>query len=166
MNGAHARRGFSSVLTSVIMVAVVITIGISVWGVAHSAATVMRNDYYDEVIESVYKIKERFRIENIAVNMTAAPSIQVWVLNYGETEVNITRIKISGGGNVSYYYPPDNNQNLAPNGEIIAPGEFWRFDIAEDTIEEDAVEFRKGITISVRVESERENKAYETTKLP
>jgi len=90
-----------------------------------------------------------------------AQSIQVWVLNYGETEVNITRIKISGGGNVSYYYPPDNNPSLAPNGKIIAPGEFWRFDIAED-----AVKFRKGITISVRVESERENKAYETTKFP
>jgi flagellin-like protein len=153
MKVIRTRRGFSSVLTSVIMVAVVLSIGISVWGVANSAATVMRNDYYDDVIESVYKIKERFRIENIAVNVTAAPSIQVWVINYGETEVNITRIKISGGGNVSYYYPPD--------ARARAPGEFWRFDIAED-----AVEFRKGITISVRVESERENKAYETTKLP
>ncbi len=151
----------SSVLTTIIMVAVVISIGVSVWGFANGAATAMRTDYFDNVMESVYKIKERFRIENIAVNMTVDPSIQVWVLNYGETEVNITRIKVSGGGDVSYYYPPDNNQSLAPNGVIIAPGEFGRFDIAED-----AFEYRKGITISVRVESERENKAYETTKFP
>ena len=164
MNGAHARRGFSSVITSLLMCAVVISIGTGIWGFTHSAATVMRNDYYDEVIESVYKIKERFRIENIAVNMTAAPSIQVWVLNYGVTEVNITRIKISGGGNVSYYVPPYND--ASSNGVVLSPGEFRRFDIEEDTIAEDAVEFRKGITISVRVESERENKAYETTKLP
>jgi hypothetical protein len=137
---------------------------VSVWGFANSAATVMRSDYFDEVMESVYKIKERFRIENIAVNLTDAPSIQVWVLNYGETEVNITRIKVSGGGNESYYYPPYNN--VSSNGVVLSPGEFRRFNIEEDTIAEDAVGFRKGIAISVRVESERENKAYETTNLP
>ncbi len=148
------RRGMTSVLTTIMMVAVVISIGVSVWGFASSASAVMRTDYFDEVMESVYKIKERFRIENIAVNVTDAPSIQVWVLNYGETEVNITRIKVSGGGNESYYYPLDNETALSP-------GEFRRFDIEEGT-----VKFWKGIVISVRVESERENKAYETTKLP
>ncbi len=153
------RRGMTSVLTTILMVAVVISIGVSVWGFASSSATIMRIDYFDEVMESVYKIKERFRIENIAVNLTDAPSIQVWVLNYGETEVNITRLKISGGGNESYYYPPYNN--ASSNGVVLSPEEFRRFDIAED-----AVEFRKGIAISVRVESERENKTYETTNLP
>jgi hypothetical protein len=144
----------SSVLTTVLMCAVVISIGVSVWGFASSAATVMRTDYFDEVMESVYKIKERFRIENIAVNMTAAPSIQVWVLNYGETEVNITRIKVSGRGNEMYYYPPDNETALNP-------GEFRRFNVLQST-----VEFRKGNSITVMVESSRENKAYETTQLP
>ncbi len=153
------RRGMSSVLTTVLMCAVVISIGVSVWGFAGSAATVMRTDYFDEVMESVYKIKERFRIENIAVNMTAAPSIQVWVLNYGETEVNITRIKVSGGGNESYYYPPYNN--ASSNGVVLSAGEFKRFNVPQD-----AVKFMKGINIAVRVESSRENKAYETTKLP
>jgi len=153
------RRGMSSVLTSIMMVAVVISIGMSIWGFAGSAATVMRNDYFDEVMESVYKVKERFRIENIAVNMTNDPSIQVWILNYGETAVNITRIKISGGGNVSYYYPPYNN--ASSNGVVLSPDEFRRFNVLQG-----AVEFRKGISITVMVESSRENKAYETTKLP
>ena len=148
------RRGMSSVLTTIMMVAVVISIGMGVWGFASSAATVMRSDYFDEVMESVYTIKERFRIENIAVNMTAAPSIQVWVLNYGETEVNITMIKVSGGGNVSYNYPPDNETALSP-------GEFRRFNVPQDT-----VEFRKGINIAVRVESSRENKVYENIQIP
>ena len=148
------RRGMSSVLTTIMMVAVVISIGVGVWGFASSAATVMRSDYFDEVMESVYTIKERFRIENIAVNMTAAPSIQVWVLNYGETEVNITMIKVSGGGNVSYYYPPDNEMALSP-------GESRRFNVPQDT-----VEFRKGINIAVRVESSRENKVYENIQMP
>lgn len=150
----NRRRGMSSVLTTIMMVAVVISIGMSIWGFAGSAATVMRTDYFDEVMKSVYKIKERFRIENIGVNISVAGSIEVWVLNYGETEVNITRIKVSGRGNEMYYYPPDNETALSP-------GEFRRFNVLQGT-----VEFRKGIVISVRVESERENKAYETTKLP
>lgn len=150
----YRRRGMSSVLTTILMCAVVISIGVSVWGFAGSAATIMRTDYFDEVMESVYKIKERFRIENIAVNVTDAPSVQVWVLNYGETDVNITTIKISGGGNQSYYYPPSNETALNP-------GEFRRFNVPQGT-----VEFRKGINIAVRVESARENKAYETKQLP
>jgi len=151
----------TSVLTTILMCAVVISIGVSVWGFASSAATVMRTDYFDEVMESVYKIKERFRIENIAVNMTYAPSIQVWVLNYGEVEVNITRIKISGGGSEAYWHPPDNNTAIAPNGVVLSPGEFRRFNVPQGT-----VEFRKGINIAVRVESSKENKAYENTQLP
>ncbi len=91
------RRGMTSVLTTILMVAVVISIGVSVWGFANSASAVMRTDYFDEVIESVYKIKERFRIENIGVNISTDGSIEVWVLNYGETKVNITRFNFSGG---------------------------------------------------------------------
>ena len=157
----NRRRGMSSVLTAVLMTAVVISIGMSVWGFAGSAATVMRTDYFDEVMESVYKIKERFRIENIAVNIVAAPSIQVWVLNYGDHEVNITMIKISGGGNESYWYPPDNDMDIAPNGVVLSPGEFGRFNILQGT-----VEFSKGLNIAVRVESSRENKAYENIQIP
>jgi flagellin-like protein len=153
MNGAHARRGFSSVLTSVIMVGVVLSIGISVWGVAHSAATVMRSDYYDGVIESVYKVKERFRIENIGVNVTSANTLTVWVVNYGECEVNITRFKISGDGNETYYFPP--------NGALLSSGEFQRFDFVPSE-----VSLLKGHNISVRVESEKENKAYDEIQIP
>ena len=161
MNGAHARRGFSSVLTSVIMVAVVLSIGISVWGVTHSAATVMRNDYYDDVMESVYKVKERFRIENIGVNVTSANTLNVWVVNYGECEVNITRFKISGDGNETYYYPPDDNLTSPPNGVLLSSGEFRRFDIVQSEIS-----LLKGHNISVRVESEKENKAYDEIQIP
>ncbi len=144
----------SSVLTTIMMVAVVISLGVSVWGFANSAATVMRSDYFDDVMVSVYKVKERFRIENIAVNVTAAPSIQIWAVNYGEIEVNITSIKVSGGGNESYYYPSANETELSP-------GEFKRFSIPQDT-----VEFRKGIYIAVRLNSLRENKAYENIQIP
>jgi len=144
----------SSVLTTILMCAVVISIGVSVWGFAGSAATVMRSDYFDDVMDSVYKIKERFRIENIAVNVIAAPSVQVWVFNYGNYDVNISMIKISGGGNESYYTPAESITTLSP-------GEFRMYNIPEDT-----VEFMKGLNIAIRVDSERENRAYENIQIP
>jgi flagellin-like protein len=153
MFSTRMRKGFSSVLTSILMVAVVLSIGISIWGFTHSAATVMRSDYYDDVMESVYKIKERFRIENIGVNVTAANTLNVWVVNYGECDVNITRFKISGDGNETYYYPP--------NGTLLSSGEFHRFDIVQSE-----VPLLKGHNISVRVESEMENKAYDKIQIP
>jgi hypothetical protein len=155
------RRGMSSVLTTVLMCAVVISIGVSIWGFAGSAATVMRSDYFDEVMESVHKIKERFRIENLGVNITSANSLEVWVYNYGAYEVNITLIKISGGGNESYWHPPDNDTDIVPNGVVLSPDEFHRFNIPQG-----AVEFRKGINIAVRVDSSRENRAYENIQIP
>ena len=161
MKGIRASRGFSSVLTSILMCGVVISIGISIWGFTHSAATLMRSDYYDEVMESVYKIKERFRIENIGVNITSANSLNVWVVNYGECDVNITRFKISGGGNETYYYPPDDILGTPPEGVTLSSGEFKRFDIIQDE-----VSLLKGHNISVRVESEKENKAYDEIQIP
>lgn len=161
MKGIRASRGFSSVLTSVLMVAVVITIGISVWGYAHSAATVMRSDYYDEVIESVYKIKERFAVENIVVNISTTPSIDVWVLNYGTSDINITKIRITGGSNSTYYYPPDNDDEAAPNGVIISVGDFMYFNTTQTEVIP-----KKGLSLTICVESVRENKAYGTIQIP
>ena len=161
MKGIRTRRGFSSVLTSVIMVAVVLSIGISVWGVAHSAATVMKNDYFDDVMESVYKIKERFRIENIGVNISAIPSIDVWVVNYGDGDINITKIRITGGGNSTFYYPPDNDDEVAPNGVIISTGDFIQFNTTQSEVIP-----KKGLSLTICVESVRENKAYGTIQIP
>jgi hypothetical protein len=41
------------------------------------------------------------------------------------------------------------------------PGEFRLFNVPQDN-----VEFRKGISIAVRVESSRENRAYENIRIP
>jgi len=161
MKGIRASRGFSSVLTSILMCGVVISIGISIWGFTHSAATLMRSDYYDEVMESVYKIKERFAVENIGVNISATPSIDVWVLNYGTSDINITKIRITSGGNSTYYYPPDNDDKTAPNGVIISAGDFMQFNTTQSEVIP-----KKGLSITICAESVRENKAYGTIQIP
>ena len=154
-------KGLSSVLTSIIMVAVVLSIGISVWGVAHSAATVMRSDYYDDVMESVYKIKERFAIENIGINISSAPSIDIWVVNYGSCDVNITKIRITGGGNSTYCYPPDDDDEASPNGVVLSAGDFVLFNTTQTVVFP-----YKGINLTICVESSKENKVYGEIQIP
>jgi len=144
------------------MCGVVISIGISVWGYAHSTTSIMSNDYYEDVMESVYNIKERFFIENVCVNISSPkPSLQVWVTNYGSNDINITMITIQGSGKSYTYYPPDNDEETPPNGLSISPGELTKFDINQDT-----VQLWSGLSISVRVNSERVNKAYARIWIP
>ena len=155
------RRGYSDVISSLILTAVVITVGLSVWGYAASASSVMSTDYFEEVMVSVQNIQERFYVEGIGLDIISSPSIQIWVTNYGNVQVNITRIMISGGGNIIYYYPPDNIQHTPPNGCLIAAGEMVRFDIDPGT-----VPVTSDSSISIMVESEMENKVYAKERIP
>jgi len=150
--GRSHRRGFSSVITNVLMCAVVISIGISVWGYAHSATSMMSNDYYEDVMESVYKIRERFYIESLGINMSSSPSLRIWIVNYGSTNVNITSILISGSGESYSHSPPDGS---------IAPGETRFFDVNQTS-----VLLSENSSVSIRVESDRENRVYDSIRIP
>ena len=157
----RSRRGVTPVVSSIIMCAVVLVIGTSVWGVASSASSIMQTDYFDEVMESVEKIKERFYVENTGFDNTSQPTLKIWVLNYGSYKINVTQILITGGGNHSYHYPPDDDPDNPPNGILIYPGSLLRFDVTPS-----GISLRSGLSITVRVESERENKAYDSIRIP
>jgi len=158
--GMWNRRGLTPVVSNILMCAVVLVIGASVWGVASGASSIMRSDYFDEVMESVQKIDERFIIENIGYDDTTS-MLKIWVFNFGKTTINVTRIRIEGGGNFSYYYPPDDDRDNPPNGILIPSGELVRFDVAPSE-----VSLRRSLSVSVRVESEREIKAYASILIP
>ncbi|MCW4051125.1 MAG: hypothetical protein NWE89_15490 [Candidatus Bathyarchaeota archaeon] len=147
------RRGYSDIVSSLILTTIVITIGVSAWGYAQSTSSVMSTNYFDEVSDSVYRIQERFFVESIAVNISSAPSVSVWVTNYGRVHVNITCIKISGRGNNTYYYPT--------NGYELATGTTARFDLNPGT-----VPVRTGTTIAIKVVSVRENEVYAKERIP
>lgn len=160
IGGTRSRRGLTPVVSSIIMCAVVLVIGASVWGVASSASSIMQTDYFDEVMESVEKIKERFCVENVGYNDTTK-TLKIWVVNYGEIIINVTEIRIEGGGNSSYYYPPDDNQDNPPNGILIPSGGLVKFDVSPSE-----VSLRPDLSVSIRVDSERGNKAYASVYIP
>jgi hypothetical protein len=134
------------------MCAVVISIGISVWGYTHSATSMISSDYFEDVRESVYKIKERFYIESVGVNMSSTPSLRIWIVNYGSVTVNITRILISGSGESYSHCPSD--------GSVVAGG------TAVFDVNPSPVPLGKNTSVSIKVESSRENRAYDSVRIP
>jgi flagellin-like protein len=138
-----SRRGLSPVISSVILCAAVITVGIGVWSIAHSVTTLTRDRYYREVAEAVEKIKERFCIENM--NFTRAQNmLTVWVFNYGDIDITISQIVIRGGGNE---YRQEVNRK-------VASGALARIDVAPTGIQ------LSDIFLSIEVRTTRGNKAY------
>ena len=149
--GVWDRRGLTPVVSSIIMCAVVIVIGASVWGVASSASSIMQTDYFEEVMESVEKINERFCVENIGFDNTSQPTLKIWVFNYGKNDIIVEWIRVSGGGNVSSY----------EFNTMITTGEMIRFDVVESE-----VKFARDLSIYVEVKSTRGNKAYDSILIP
>ena len=144
-----ARKGLSTVLSSLIICSVVIAIGASVWSVTQSVASITGSSYYESVIESVGKIKERFCIENIILG--SADTLEVWVFNYGSINVTIQQILVKGNENVS-----SNMINLP-----IASGNIARINL---TLSNDTL--RSGLSISIEVVSSRGNGAYDSIFIP
>lgn len=144
-------RGVSPIISSIIMTAMVLVIGAGVWGVATGASTVIQKNYYEEVMVSVEKIKERFCIENIGVD-SDSNTLKIWIYNYGTIAITVEMIRVQGGGNVSYQ-----SVDIPP----IAACEFTRVDVNPSEIS-----FQSGMSITVEIRSNRGNKAYDSIRKP
>lgn len=154
------RRGYSNVISSILLTAVVITVGLSVWGYAAGASSVMSTDYFEEVEASVNMIKERFSIECIGVNFTSSPMVHVWVTNYGSVAVNITKVKIMGGGDTTEIIPDDPNDGNV-KGWLVQSKATARIDFNPNY-----VKIASGSSVSITVESEKGNRVYVSQKIP
>lgn len=151
MNLIKNRRGISPVISSVILSAVVIVIGASVWSVTHSAASVMQNDYYEGVMESVETIKERFYIENIGYSNSSGPKLKIWIYNYGEMDIVIELIRLKGAGNISTQLV----------GLSLSVREIIGIDVTSSEFS-----LTSGLSVSIEVKSLRGNKAYASILIP
>jgi flagellin-like protein len=146
----HENRGVSPIISSIILTAMVLAIGAGVWGVATGASTVVQNNYHDEVMESVEKIKERFCIENVGVD-GASNTLMIWIYNYGSIDLVVERIRVQGSSTLSYH-----SFNVT-----IPVGQFERVDVTPSEIS-----LVSGMSVSIEVRSSRGNKAYDSILVP
>ena len=80
------RRGLSPVISTIILSAVVITIGGMVWSYAQGASTVVAMDYVDDTLDLLFEITERFSIEHVG-NNSDGTILYIWISNYGDVDV-------------------------------------------------------------------------------
>lgn len=145
-----SKRGTSPVISSIVLSVIVLVIGASVWSFATSASSVIASDYFEELMEAVEKIEERFCIENIGYNDTSQ-TLKIWIYNYGKIDITIEAISVEGDGNVYFH----------SGVGLISAGELVRINVAPTTMSP-----LSGLSISIEVRSNRGNKAYDSVLVP
>ena len=144
----RSRRGVSEVISTVILTAVVMTIGTSIWFYAQSATSVMTNTYVNETFSTMKEVLERFTVEHVS-NNTARTALYVWVYNYGEVDVEVDVYATIDGET----YSSDVNNPLS-----IGSGGF-----AKATL---TISASSGDEVAIKVHSRRQNNAYYTFYMP
>lgn len=100
------RKGFSPVISSMILTSAVIIIGSILWAYSRSATVVMTNSYVDETFMTLDNLIERFTIEKIYYNDTDKKMI-LYIYNYGDIPITLDIYINSSNG--SGFSSLDNN---------------------------------------------------------
>ena len=145
---SRKRRGVSPVISSIILSAVVLAVGGSIWFFAQSAATVIAEDYIDEILTLRDEATERFTVEHVA-NNSDCTELYVWIYNYGD--VNVTVDSYAFIGNITYSTNQDTPSTIGKNELVL------------ETI---AISAQSGEEIAIKVHSRSQNNAYSTYIVP
>jgi len=90
------RRAVSSVLSALLLSAVVIAVGGSIWAFSQGAMTITAEDYAENVINMTDTISERFIIEQVYYKYVEdVPELHVFVYNYGTVDIKV-KVEVKG----------------------------------------------------------------------
>ena len=78
------RHALSSVISSLILSAAVLTVGGMVWNYSNGASSVIAAQYHDDSMDLINVLKERIMLEHVTNNST---HLTIHVYNYGELDV-------------------------------------------------------------------------------
>ena len=146
------RKALSPVISTVILSAVVLAIGGSIWSYSAGAATVIADGYVNDTLDLVNEVTERFMIEHVSYDSTPN-DLTVWVYNYGDQVITI---------------------DLYATVNSVASGEFedstLETVIGKGETEEIVIELSLSVDtddeVSLKAHSRRQNNAYETYYIP
>jgi len=95
LKSTYSRRAVSTVLSALLLSAVVIAVGGAIWAFSQGAMTITAEDYVENVINMTETISERFIIEQVSYD---GMNLHVWVYNYGDVDIEF-KIQV---GEVTY----------------------------------------------------------------
>jgi len=133
LKSKRSRRAVSSVLSALLLSAVVIAVGGSIWAFSQGAMTITAEDYAESVINMTDTISERFIIEQVIYD---APNLHIWVYNYGDINIEVK---------VTY---PSNSVVWTEVPSKYLQEIFFAFTLGDET------------EVGIKVESRRGNNAY------
>ena len=91
------RRGVTETISSVIMTAIVITVGLITWGFAKGSTSIIAKDYFDGVITQTDDFLERYSIKNVYYDETNN-MLYLFLYNYGSITISVdSYIYLSSG---------------------------------------------------------------------
>ena len=142
------RRALSPVIATIILSAVVISIGGAIWSYASGASTVIANNYVNGTMDLKNEIVERFIVEH-ATNTSDGSNMSIWVYNYGDVDIIVDVYANATHVNSSTYSFCSNLTNTVTSGSLV-----------EIEIHFTSGALEPGDTVAVKVHSRRQNNAY------
>lgn len=95
---SKSRRGVSPVIATTIILAITVTLGLSLWSFANSGVGTATQQYANVVTEYGKFTSDKFIVPTIAFDFPNPPNsndLTVWVYNNGEKETTIQTINVS-----------------------------------------------------------------------
>ncbi len=89
------RRALSTVISALILSAVTLAVGGSIWAFSQGAMTITAEDYAESVINMTDIISERFIIEHVGYVSEISDDLYVWVFNYGDVDIEF-KLEVEG----------------------------------------------------------------------
>jgi hypothetical protein len=90
-----SRSGVSPVIATTIILAITITLGLSLWSFANAGVGTATQSYASVITEFGKYTSDRFVIANMAFDHPSANHVSVWIYNSGESATEITSIILS-----------------------------------------------------------------------
>jgi len=84
------RQAFSPVISTIILSAVVLSVGGVFWAYSQGAMTISAEDYAESLMNMTDIITERFIIEHVCYE---SDYLYVWVFNYGDVDIEV-KVKV------------------------------------------------------------------------
>ena len=137
------RKALSPVVASIILCAVVLSLGMSIWSFSYSLTSVLESNYYEGVQVQIDAVGERFTVEHMAyIN----GKLHVWVYNYGYVNITVD------------VYAEGKEGKPGTMGTVVARGYIVEIEISLNAGE--------GDELSITVMSRRQNFVYATYVVP
>lgn len=112
------RHGISPVIATTIILAITITLGLSLWSFANSGAAVATGKYAEVVSQFGEYAGDKFVIANMAFDNPSADQVTVWVYNSGQLSTEIESVMLTCKDCSSFSTITASNSTLAGTNPI------------------------------------------------